>query len=152
MEIKRIKELIAVMEKGGLSRIHIKEKNGSEITLEKEGHINDYHSSGHKHTFHHPSPSQLLPTQETHQKDKQEEPKGRFIHSPMVGTFYTAPSPNDPAYVKVGDRVEKGAIVCIVEAMKVMNEVKADQSGVIQEILVDNMQPVEFGTKLFRIE
>ena len=74
-----------------------------------------------------------------------------FVTSPMVGTFYRSPSPNDPAFVKVGDKVEKNTIVCIIEAMKVMNEVKADVSGTMAECLIDDRHPVEFGTKLFRI-
>ena len=74
-----------------------------------------------------------------------------FVTSPMVGTIYFAPSPNDPAFIKVGDRVEKNTIVCIVEAMKVMNEVKSQVQGTVTEVLVDNASPVEFGTKLFRI-
>ena len=82
---------------------------------------------------------------------EQETSAGVFVTSPMVGTFYSTPSPDDPAFVKVGDRVEKHTVVCIIEAMKVMNEVKSGISGVIAEILVENGHPVEFGTKLFRI-
>lgn len=74
-----------------------------------------------------------------------------FVTSPMVGTFYTTPSPDDPVFIKVGDKVEKNTVVCIVEAMKVMNEVKAGVAGTIAEILVENGHPVEFGTKLFRV-
>lgn len=75
-----------------------------------------------------------------------------YITSPMVGTYYSASSPEDAPYVKVGDRVDAETVVCIIEAMKVMNEVKAGMSGVIREVCIDNSQPVEFGTKLFRIE
>jgi acetyl-CoA carboxylase biotin carboxyl carrier protein len=74
-----------------------------------------------------------------------------FVTSPMVGTIYHAPSPNDPQFVKVGDRVEKNTVICIIEAMKVMNEVKAQVSGTVAEILVENGSPVEFGTKIVRI-
>lgn len=80
-----------------------------------------------------------------------DEVSGVFVTSPMVGTYYSTPSPDDPAFVKVGDRVEKHTVVCIIEAMKVMNEVKAGVSGVVAEILVENGHPVEFGTKLLRI-
>ena len=82
---------------------------------------------------------------------KSEQVDGKFITSPMVGTFYKTPSPEDPVFVKVGDKVEENTIVCIIEAMKVMNEVKAGVSGVIAEICLDNAHPVEFGSKLFRI-
>lgn len=82
-----------------------------------------------------------------------EEPPqaGTYITSPMVGTFYSSPSPEDPPFVKPGDQVEKGSVVCIIEAMKVMNEIKAGITGTIVEILVENGHPVEFGTKLYRV-
>ena len=67
----------------------------------------------------------------------------------MVGTFYASASPEDPAFIKVGDKVDENTVVCIIEAMKVMNEVKAGCSGVVAEILVENGHPVEFGAKLF---
>ena len=73
------------------------------------------------------------------------------ISSPMVGTFYKSPSPDADAYVKVGDSVDEGTVICIIEAMKVMNQIKADKSGVIQRILVDDATPVEFGQGLFVI-
>lgn len=78
-------------------------------------------------------------------------PKGETIDSPMVGTFYTAPSPESPAFVKLGDSVDADTTVCIVEAMKVMNEIKAEKKGKIVSILVDNGEAVEFGQPLFEI-
>ncbi len=80
-----------------------------------------------------------------------EDVTSTFITSPMVGTFYLSPSPEDPTFVKVGDKVDKNFVVCIIEAMKVMNEIKAGLAGTVVEILVDSGQPVEFGTKLFRV-
>jgi len=76
---------------------------------------------------------------------------GSYVTSPMVGTFYSSPGPDQPVFVKVGDKVNENTIVCIIEAMKVMNEVKAGVSGVVAEILTENSQPVEFGTRLLRI-
>jgi len=76
---------------------------------------------------------------------------GVYITSPMVGTFYASSSPENPAYVKVGDTVSGDSIVCIIEAMKIMNEIQAEQSGDIVEILVENGQPVEYGQRLFRL-
>ncbi len=73
------------------------------------------------------------------------------IDSPMVGTFYSAPAPGDPLFVHVGDTVEEGQTVCIVEAMKLMNEVTAKAAGVIEKILVENAEPVEFGQPLFAV-
>jgi acetyl-CoA carboxylase biotin carboxyl carrier protein len=74
------------------------------------------------------------------------------IDSPIVGTFYRSPSPDTDPFIKVGDRVEADTVVCIVEAMKVMNEIKAEKSGVIKEILLENATPVEYGQPLFVID
>lgn len=151
MDVQLIKDLVKVMDKGNLSKLHVKEKGGFEVSLER-GHTVVEAPKAH---FHHAPPQEFLPPAASQSKAAEKpahEASGDFITSPMVGTFYNAPSPDDPAFVKVGDRVEKGAVVCIVEAMKVMNEVKSDRAGVIKEILIDNMQPVEFGTKLYRIE
>ena len=74
------------------------------------------------------------------------------IKSPMVGTFYASPEPGAAPYVKVGSRVAQGQVVCIIEAMKIMNEIEAEVSGMIREVLVDNAHPVEFGQPLFRVD
>jgi acetyl-CoA carboxylase biotin carboxyl carrier protein len=74
------------------------------------------------------------------------------IKSPMVGTFYTAPEPGAEPYVKVGSRVGSGQVVCIIEAMKIMNEIESEVQGVIREVLVETSQPVEFGQTLFRVD
>lgn len=87
----------------------------------------------------------------TSPSEQKEDANAIYVTSPMVGTFYTTPSPDDPAFIKVGDKVDKNTVVCIVEAMKVMNEVKAGVTGTIAGVLVENGHPVEFGTKLFRI-
>ena len=78
--------------------------------------------------------------------------KSKIIESPIVGTFYRSSTPGSDAFVKVGSRVEADQTVCIIEAMKVMNEIKAEKSGVIKEILVENGEPVEFGQPLFVLE
>lgn len=77
--------------------------------------------------------------------------KAIVIRSPIVGTFYRSPSPDAPAYISVGDRVRKGQVVCIVEAMKLMNQIEADVEGVVAEILIENGQPVQFGQELVRL-
>lgn len=74
------------------------------------------------------------------------------VKSPMVGTFYKSPEPGAESYVKVGSRISVGQTVCIIEAMKIMNEIEAEVAGVVKEILVDDTQPVEFGTVLFRVD
>ncbi|MFT5583770.1 MAG: acetyl-CoA carboxylase biotin carboxyl carrier protein [Cognaticolwellia sp.] len=80
------------------------------------------------------------------------ESPGVGLESPMVGTFYTAPSPDQPAFCKVGDTVSKGQTLCIIEAMKLMNEIEAEVSGTVLEMLVENGQPVQFGQVLFKID
>ena len=74
------------------------------------------------------------------------------VKSPMVGTFYKSPEPGAEAYVKVGSRVTTGQVVCIIEAMKIMNEIESEVQGVVREVCVDNAQPVEFGQVLFRLD
>jgi acetyl-CoA carboxylase biotin carboxyl carrier protein len=80
------------------------------------------------------------------------EKKGHLITSPFVGTFYRSPSPDQPAYAEVGSVVKKGQVLCIIEAMKLMNEIESEVSGKVAEVLPQNGQPVEFGQPLFRIE
>jgi acetyl-CoA carboxylase biotin carboxyl carrier protein len=77
---------------------------------------------------------------------------GVLIRSPIVGTFYRSASPGAPPYVEVGDRVRRGQILCIVEAMKLLNEIEAEVDGVVAEVLVENTRPVEYGEALFRID
>jgi acetyl-CoA carboxylase biotin carboxyl carrier protein len=80
------------------------------------------------------------------------EPQGHAVKSPMVGTFYRAPSPGAPAFVEIGQSVTKGQTLCIIEAMKLLNEIESDASGVVKAILVENGQPVEYGQPLFLVE
>lgn len=166
MDLKQIKELMTAMEKAGVKKIAIKEKTGFELQLEREDafppvqhHIAHPpmfvpHSAVRPHDLHHhhsPIAHHVVEEEKGKKEEKATKTEGKYVTSPMVGTLYTAPSPEDPAFVKVGDRVEEGTVICIIEAMKVMNEVKAGVSGVVAEVCLDNGHPVEFGTKLFRI-
>jgi acetyl-CoA carboxylase biotin carboxyl carrier protein len=81
----------------------------------------------------------------------EDDPSLHTLTSPMVGTFYSAPSPTAEPYVRVGDRVKKGQVLCIVEAMKLMNEIESDITGTVEAVLVENAQPVEYGEALFRV-
>ena len=85
---------------------------------------------------------------------RQEAPKARYLEvkSPMVGTYYSAPEPGAKPYLSVGDRISKGQILCIIEAMKIMNEIESEFDGVVKEILAQNAHPVEYGQVLFRID
>jgi acetyl-CoA carboxylase biotin carboxyl carrier protein len=101
------------------------------------------------------SPPQGIPAiseSESAQAAEPPKPTGLEVKSPMVGTFYKSPEPGAKAYVAVGDRVAKGQIVCIIEAMKIMNEIESEYSGIVREILVEDAQPVEYGQVLFKID
>jgi len=89
----------------------------------------------------------LLPPSEPKNDSKYEE-----VRSPMVGTFYRTPAPDEPPYVEVGDRIRNGQVLCIIEAMKLMNEIEAELSGQVMEILVNNGEPVEYGQVLMRVK
>jgi acetyl-CoA carboxylase biotin carboxyl carrier protein len=96
-----------------------------------------------------------LPAPAAHaEAPKPEAPKARYLEvkSPMVGTYYAAPEPGAKQYLSVGDRISKGQILCIIEAMKIMNEIEAEITGVIREVCVEDAQPVEFGQVLFRVD
>ena len=150
-QLKEIKELMAAMEKTDITTIRIKDKDKYEIELRREGAIHVPH--------HHEMPRFMphAPVPHHHKTPGHEEPQkevvldGKFITAPLVGTVYHASSPEDPPFVKVGDRVDENTVVCIIEAMKVMNEVKAGISGTVGEVLVSNGHPVEFGAKIIRI-
>lgn len=162
MDLKQIKELMAAMEKAGIKKIKLKEEKGFELELERQDeHTPATHAmsapsypkpEAHPHFTqpHMAAPMGRHPIEDEKEKKKEEAP-GKYITSPMVGTFYSSPSPDDPSFVKVGDRVDEDTIVCIIEAMKVMNEVKAGMKGVVAEVYLNNAHPVEFGTKLLRI-
>lgn len=146
MEINEIKKLMCYLEERELKKIVIK-KGDFELHLEKNS-PND--AAAPISTFV-PVETKGQATQVVAQKEETTKKEGQFVTSPMVGTFYGSPSPEQGAFVKVGDRVEEDTVVCIVEAMKVMNEVKAGKKGMIAEILIENAQPVEYGTNLFRV-
>ena len=155
--MKELKELMAAMEKTDITRIRIKDKDKYEVELERAG-------SGHLHPsapvyiphpeFHSKFPVSATMPQRGHSHEeiaKEQAIDGKFIVAPLVGTVYLSPSPEDPSFVKVGDKIDENTVVCIIEAMKVMNEVKAGVSGTVAEILVSNGHPVEFGAKIIRV-
>lgn len=149
MDLKQVEKLISVMEQSQVKRLVIR-KEGFEIELEMDRQKDHYlPSSGHSQHFANAAPEQarIEPPPAA-----QAEPDYLFVTSPMVGTFYAAPSPEDAPYAKKGDVVNENSVVCIIEAMKVMNEVKAGVQGTILEVLVKNGDPLEFGSKIFRVQ
>ena len=150
MDMKQIKELMVALEKSGLKKIRIKEEKGFEVELEKHSE-QPAHVTVRPEPAHHFAPPPSNPPHKEGPKEAKESAPGDYVSSPMVGTYYSSPSPDDPSYVKVGDVVDEDTVICIIEAMKVINEVKAGKKGKVAEILVDNADPVEFGSKLIRI-
>ena len=152
MDIKEIKLIIDLMKKNDLSVFKL-ETEGFKIVLER-GTTGAFSVAT---AVPLPPPSLALPTviaapSASAEPAPVQVAEGREIASPMVGTFYEAGSPESPAYVKVGDTVGEDTVVCIIEAMKVMNEIKAETKGVVTEILAENGKPVQFGQPLFRVK
>jgi acetyl-CoA carboxylase biotin carboxyl carrier protein len=168
--IKYIKELMVAMERTGVGKLIFKEDE-FELHLERDTGaqvVYPQHLSANKGSF---AVAELHPTHlpvpphhghemamsagpkvvSASQEKSLQDQNSKYVVSPMVGTLYTSPSPEDPSFIKIGDRIEENTVVCIVEAMKVMNEVKAGVSGVVAELLIENGHPVEFGTKIFRV-
>ncbi len=140
MEIDDLKELISLLRDTDITEIQL-EKDGTKVKIRRQ---------------------MLLPSLEMHQKPhtviekttESEEDTQRLvtITAPIVGTFYRSPSPDTPAFADAGTRVKKGQVICIIEAMKLMNEIESEVDGVMVRALVENGQPVEYGEPLFIIE
>ena len=145
MSIKRIKELVDIMNENGLAEVEV-EQEGFKVRIIKirQGTIEQVVMSAAPAVSHAAAPQgQEAPAQKSGAKE---------VKSPMVGTFYRAPGPDTEPYVQVGDVIQKGDVLCIVEAMKLMNEVKAEFGGRVVEISVENADAVEYGQVLFLVE
>jgi len=140
VHIEEIKKIIAILEESNLKKIHLRDGE-FEISIEKESKFSE---KNHNISIHNEEEA-------IKKAEVEKESLASFATSPIVGTFYQSSAPDQSAFVKVGDVVDEDSVVCIVEAMKVMNEVKANVKGKVVEVLVDNAQPVEYGTKLFKI-
>jgi acetyl-CoA carboxylase biotin carboxyl carrier protein len=146
MNIKKIKELVDLMNENGLTEVEI-EQEGMKVKLTKraQGVVEQVVTSS-------AATSPAAPQAAASEAPKDEKNNRKEIKSPMVGTFYRSPAPDADDYVKVGDVIQKGDVLCIVEAMKLMNEVKAEFGGRIVEIAVENAEPVEYGQTMFVVE
>lgn len=144
MNIKEIKEMISLMNENSLVELEI-EKDGMRIRLKKTG--------GHPEAITVEREVTLPAGAKEPQEDMAQKAAGTLeIKAPMVGTFYRAPSPESAPFVEKGQLIEPGQVICIIEAMKLMNEIKAEIKGKVLEVLIDNAEPVEFGQPLFLIE
>lgn len=149
MNLKEIKEMIALMNENNLMELEI-EKEGMRIRLKKESAADKMSGSPAMMGMPHFTVTQ---EQAPAQPAKEEAKKNLLeIKAPMVGTFYRAPSPEAPPFVEVGQTIDAGQVVCIIEAMKLMNEIKSEVRGKVVEVVAENGHPIEFGQPLFLIE
>jgi len=150
MNLKEIKDLINLMNENNLVELEI-EREGTKVRLKKL-------ASGRFETFAEAQEvprviQTIVPPQiQERPEEKKEEKKLIPIKAPMVGTFYRSPAPDAKPYVEIGQVIEEGQVVCIIEAMKLMNEIKSEVKGRIVEILAENAESVEFGQTLFMVE
>ncbi|MCD6087807.1 MAG: acetyl-CoA carboxylase biotin carboxyl carrier protein [Candidatus Hydrothermae bacterium] len=147
MKLEKIKELIKILEENGLAEIEVSDLfTRVRIVKVRPGDVVPVPQTV-------PAPKrESAPQEKTPVKQEEEKRNLHPIKSPIVGTFYRAPAPDADPFVQVGDVVKKGQVLCIVEAMKVMNEIESDINGKVVEILVENAQPVEYGQVLFLLE
>ena len=149
MDIRKVKKLMELLEQSGMAEIEIKEGEES-VKISRFGNAPQMTPTVAKQPATIVTPSQAATTTSTSGKNPQAN--GDLISSPMVGTFYSAPSPSAKPFVSVGQHVNKGDTVGIIEAMKIMNQIEADHSGTVVEILVKDGEAVEFGQALIVIQ
>jgi acetyl-CoA carboxylase biotin carboxyl carrier protein len=148
MNIKEIKDIVALMNENEITEFVI-EREGFKLSIRKGQQFEKGPAITQVAVPIAPVASSPLPPAPVTVGVKEAE--GAFIVSPMIGTFYGSASPDSPPFVEVGQEVDEETVVCIIEAMKVMNEIKAERKGTILEMLVENGEAVEFGKKLFRV-
>ncbi len=143
MELEDLKELIELLKDTDITELQV-EKDGTKVKIKREKMLTSLDLPGHKPAMH----------MEKAAASEAEEETQRLVTvtSPIVGTFYRSPTPEADPFIEIGARVGKGQVLCIVEAMKLMNEIESEIDGVVMKILVDNGQPVEYGEPLFLLE
>ncbi|HIU84341.1 MAG TPA: acetyl-CoA carboxylase biotin carboxyl carrier protein [Candidatus Aphodousia gallistercoris] len=151
MDLRKLKTLIDLVAESGISELEVTEENDKVRIVNK---VQTVAVTAPAPVVAAPAPAPVAaPAAAAAAAPAPAEPKveGQTVTSPMVGTFYRAPNPGAEPFVKVGDHVEVGQTLCIIEAMKLLNEIEAEYSGTVKEICVENAQPVEFGQPLFII-
>ncbi len=149
MNLKEIKEMVNLMNENNLAELEV-EKDGMRIRLKKTGAAME--GMNQPFVIEREKSSQEPAVEPARPAEAKPAAKTVEIRAPMVGTFYRAPSPESPPYAEAGQSIEPGQVICIIEAMKLMNEIKSEIKGKILEILVENAEPVEYGQPLFIIE
>ena len=154
MDIRKVKKLIELLEESNIGEIEIKEGEESVRISRNHGQSVAYSAPVPMSAMAPPVPAAAPPALAEPAPAQESEAvatNGHIVKSPMVGTFYRAPSPGSPSFAEVGQHVKVGDVVCIVEAMKMMNQIEADKAGVIEAVLVEDGQPVEFDQPLVTI-
>ena len=152
MDLRKLKKLIDLVQESGISELEVTEGEEKVRIAKHYGAVGAVPMQQYMVPAPMPAAGGAPAASSVNLDDEDELPEGHVVKSPMVGTFYRASSPGAKAFAEVGDVVKAGQPVCIIEAMKIMNEIEADQDGTITKILVDNGQPVEYGQPLFVIE
>ena len=160
MDIKDIQNLIKFVSKAEVSEVKYKTKDfeitiktplgGNEMTYMQQPQV--YHSAPQQQNYSAPAPAAAASTADAPAETVSDDSKFVTIKSPMIGTFYRKPSPDKDVFVNVGDEVSTGKVVCVIEAMKLFNQIESEISGKIVKILVDDMTPVEYDQPLFLVD
>ncbi len=153
MDLRKIKKLIELVEESGIAELEITEAEET-IRISKSGPVMQGYAAMPPVMQHHAAavPAVQSVPEVSVEPAKAALPDGHVVKSPMVGTFYRSSSPSANPFAKVGQTVKVGDTVCIIEAMKLLNEIESDKAGVVKAILVENGQPVEYGEPLFIVE
>ena len=157
MDLRKLKTLIDLVSESGISELEVTEGEGKGRIVKNAPPVYVQPSASYAPQYSQPAPmaggeAPAVTAAGAPATPAAAAPQGHVVTSPMVGTFYRAPSPGADPFVQVGDTVKEGQTICIIEAMKLLNEIESDKSGVVKEILVENGQAVEYGQPLFVVE
>ena len=149
MDLRKLKKLIDLVQESGISELEVTEGE-EKVRIAK--HVGTVAAMPQQYYAAPPVQGAAAPAASAVDLDDEDDiPEGHVVKSPMVGTFYRSPSPGADPFIQVGSTVKQGETLCIIEAMKLLNEIEADASGVVKAILIENGEPVEFGEPLFVI-
>ncbi len=153
MDLRKLKKLIDLVEESGIAELEITEGE-EKVRIAKVAPNSQTILASNPMAYHYPvqgAPTPPNPAAVAAAVAATPEDEGHVVKSPMVGTFYRSPSPGAPAFVEIGQSISEGQTLCIIEAMKLLNEIESDVSGTVKRILVENGQPIEYGQPLFVI-
>ncbi len=151
MDIRKVKKLIELLEESGIAELEIHEGEES-VRISRHGTAAPAMYAAAPQAAPLAAPATTVSAGIESAPKANDEISGHLIKSPMVGTFYRSPSPGTKAFVEVGQRVNAGETLCIIEAMKLLNQIESDKAGTVKAILIENGQPVEYGEPMFVIE